>query len=587
MQVELLSDLDDNRTLRADLVIVGGGPAGLTVAQQVAGSGVRVLVVESGLAIEDADHAALNAVENVGELQTAEQMAKRTTFHGRNAKAWSPETQAFGVRCRALGGSTHAWSGKSAPFDEIDYRRRAWVDHSGWPFDRAHLDPFIDRAMAVLNLCPEVPGADFKDAGLRSFFWQFARSRIDGTDVMRFGAEILAQKPDGLRVLLDATVTAVGLDDNGAHFSHVEVASVHGKRARIEAPYCVLAASGIENPRLLLASRDRHPGGIGNAHDVVGRYLMDHPSAQVGEIPAVAMGQLSRRFGFYSVHRDGRTHLFMHGLAITPEVQEGEQLLNAAVYFTPMRAPDDPWDALRRLVRLRSRQPGRDLLSTVRGIGLLAKGVGMKVLTSDRTPKAFKDLVINTAIRLNPNLVADEFQDKGVPHKMFGLAIDAITEQIPHPDSRVMLSDQVDRFGVPVARVDWRINEVERQTLRRIATLTSAALNALGYATPTFQDWVADDAASEAVIIDMGHTLGTTRMATDPKEGVVDADCRVHGVAGLYVAGGSVFPTSGHANPTLMILAMAIRLADHLKTKLAQDKARSRQSGLKTKPVKE
>ncbi|MDL2402488.1 GMC oxidoreductase [Rhizobium mayense] len=570
MKIERLSNYDDNSIIAADLVVVGGGPTGLTIAAQCAGAGRKVLVVESGLELENPEHSALNEVENVGQPMSEEQFFKRITFHSPQAGFWSQEMQPFGVRCRALGGSTHAWAGKSAPFSAIDFKARSWVPNSGWPVDRAQIDSYLLRAMDVLNLSPKEPPSRFEKEGLHSFYWQFARSRVDRLDVMRFGNEFMARRPDNTHVLLNATVTRVGLSPDGSRFSHLDVVSMEGKRARIEARLCVLAASGIENARLLLASNDVFSNGIGNHHGVVGRYLMDHPGARIGRIPTDQMAVLAKLFGFFGVHHNGRAHMFMHGLALTPEIQEREQLLNAAVYFVSERAPDDPWDALKKLLRRRSTNVGRDLLSVASGSGLIAKGIGMKVLSDNRTPKVFKDLVVNTAIRLSPNVVANEFQDHGVPHKLIGLGIDAISEQIPNPDSRISLSGRKDRFGIPLAKVDWRINDVERQTLLRIAELSRTALMSAGLPAPMLENWALERRPQDVVIIDMAHTLGTTRMSADAKTGVVDQDCRVHGLPNLYVAGGSVFPTSGHANPTLMILAFAIRLADHLNAELAK-----------------
>lgn len=568
MKIERLSDYDDNSTIGADLVIIGGGATGLTIAAQCARAGRKVLVVESGLEVENPDHSALNAVECAGEPRTEAQRRKRVEFHGPQAPFWKEDVQSFGVRCRALGGSTHAWAGKSAPFDEIDFASRDWVANSGWPVDRDQIEPCIERAKAVLNLCPYNPPARFAGEGLNSFYWQFARSRVDRMDVMRFGRELLAQRPANTHILLDASVTHIGLSPDGARFSHLDVSSIGGRRARVEAKCCVLAASGIENARLLLASNDVRGNGIGNHHDVVGRYLMDHAASRVGRIPTEQMAVLAKLFGFYGIRHKGRAHMFMHGLALSPEMQEREQLLNAAIYFSTERAPDDPWDALKRLLRHRSEAVGRDLLSVAGGSGLLVKGIGMKVLADERTPKAFKDLVINTAIRFSPNMVANEFQDHGLPHKLAGLRIEAISEQAPNPESRVSLGTGKDRFGVPVAKVDWRINDAERRTLLRLAELSRTALAGAGLPVPVLEDWAADRRPEDIVIIDMAHTLGTTRMSADPRTGVVDPDCRVHGLPNLYVAGGSVFPTSGHANPTLMILAFAIRLADHLNAEL-------------------
>ncbi|MDK4718812.1 GMC family oxidoreductase [Rhizobium sp. CNPSo 3968] len=568
MKIDRLSKFDDNATMTADLVIVGGGPAGLTIATQCAKAGRKVFVVESGLEFEDAEHSALNEVENVCELQSEAQIRRRVEFHGPQAEFWSSEIQPFGVRCRALGGSTHAWAGKSAPFDVMDFRPRSWVPCSGWPMDRSQIEPYLLRAMELLNLSPKEPPRRFDAADLHSFYWQFARSRVERLDIMRFGREFMAKRSDQIHVLLDATVTRIGLTTDGSRFSHLDVANMAGKRARIKARLCVLAAGGIENARLLLASNDVHPKGIGNHYDLVGRYLMDHPSARIGRIEANQMSPLAKLFGFFGVHHKGRAHMFMHGLALTPQIQEREQLLNAAIYFATERAPDDPWDALKRLLR-HDANFRRDLCSVVKGSGLIVKGVGMKILSDHRTPKMLKDFVVNTAIRLSPNLVADEFQCRGLPHKLTGLRIEAICEQMPNADSRISLSTRRDPFGTPLAKVDWRINDVERQTLLRIAQISAASLSSAGLPVPKLEDWAVERRPEDIVIIDMAHTLGTTRMSVDAKTGVVDQNCRIHDVHNLYVAGGSVFPTSGHANPTLMILALATRLADHLNQQLA------------------
>ena len=337
----------------------------------------------------------------------------------------------------------------------------------------------------------------------------------------------------------------------------------------MKAKLAVIAASGIENPRLLLASNAIQSSGIGNSNDLVGRFLMDHAGARVGRFDMAGLAQIVKRFRLLRRPTHGRTHMYMHGLAPSPTIQEREQLLNSAVYFMPERSPDDPWDALKRLLRRNSAKPVDDMLAVLSGAGLLAKGAGMKALASSATPTTLKDFIVNTAIRYNPNLVAEEFQSRGLPHKLTGVWIDAIAEQRPDPDSRVMLADRTDRIGVPLAKVNWRINDDERRTIVRIAHLTRDVFTRVGMAAPILEPWVAEERLEDGVIIDMAHTLGTTRMSETPESGVVDKNCQVHGVRGLYVAGASVFPTSGHANPTLMILALAIRLADTMKSRLA------------------
>jgi choline dehydrogenase-like flavoprotein len=158
----------------------------------------------------------------------------------------------------------------------------------------------------------------------------------------------------------------------------------------------------------------------------------------------------------------------------------------------------------------------------------------------------------------------------GLPHKLQGLRIDGITEQRPDPESRITLSDRTDPLGVPIARVHWRIDDDARRSLIRLGHLLADEFPRAGLPRPLLEDWIAEQRPQDSVITDHGHTAGTTRMSNDPKWGVVDSNCQVHGIERLYVAGASVFPTSGHANPTLMIVSVAIRLADRIKIDLAR-----------------
>jgi choline dehydrogenase-like flavoprotein len=565
MRIGRLGSVEKGSVLKTDLAIVGGGPVGLTIAQLCAAAGISVLVLESGLEKQDEAHEALNALELEGHEDGSEWSALRRSFHGQLATLWSDERQPYGVRCRGLGGSSQAWAGKSAPFDPIDFARREWVENSGWPITLDELRPYIEQAGELLNLCPAEPTVRFAGEHLTSFYWQFARSRIDHFDVLRFGKSLLVKQPPGVDILLDATVTRIALELSGGSISHVEVADLAGGRRTVSARHFVLAASAIENARLLLASNDVAAAGIGNQHDLVGRFMMDHAGVQVGAFDTSDLSRPAKMFGFYGVPHRKRSHMFMHGLALAPRVQESERLLNAAVWFAPRRAPDDPWDSLKRLLKGRSKDKLHDMAAVARGTTTLAKGVGMHVMTSPRFPSALKDMIANAAIRLSPNFVAEEFQSGGLPHKLSGLSIEAVTEQAPCRENRLTLGGEHDRLGMPIARARWRVGEAERRTLLALARETQAELAAAGLPSPRMAEWVAQGQPDHATPIDLAHTMGTTRMAEDPKNGVVDPECRVHGIANLHVAGGSVFPTGGHANPTWMMLAVACRLAARLQ----------------------
>ncbi len=122
---------------------------------------------------------------------------------------------------------------------------------------------------------------------------------------------------------------------------------------------------------------------------------------------------------------------------------------------------------------------------------------------------------------------------------------------------------------MPLTRIDWKVSEQEQETVRATARLVASEFARLGLKPPKLEDWIISNQNFPDEIRDVAHPTGTTRMAEDSRSGVVDPDCEVHGVRGLFVMGSSVFPTSSHANPTQMIVAFAIRLADLLKGRLA------------------
>jgi len=582
LKIENLATAGAGPIIETDLVIIGGGPAGLTIAREFFGMQTQVLILESGQMEEEPIFSALDTVESVGEPKGPAQTDKRIAFHGANSHSWSSKTQAFGVRCRVLGGGSHAWAGKSAAFEDLDFTSRSWVPYSGWPFGNTTLTTYVDRAADALNLGPNCyddrlwkligiapPQPQFDATLLTSFFWQFARSRADKLNLMRFGREFAIADAANVRVLLNATVTRIDTNDEGTAFASLEVSTINGVRSQVRAKAAVLAASAIENPRVLLVSRRVHVNGLGNQNDLVGRFLMDHPSARIGRFKVEDCAAIVRRFGFYGVKHRGRSHMYMHGLALSTELQEREGLMHCAAYMLEERAADDPWDALKRLLRANSEKPISDLLTVACGPSLLAKGAGMRLFASNVVPQRLKEMIINVMIRQNANFLVREFQDRGLPHKLTGVVVDGITEQCPDPQSRITLSHKTDALGVPLARVDWRIDDRAKRSLLRLGHLLATEFPRVGLPAPLLEDWIARQDPQNGVIIDMGHTAGTTRMSDDPKLGVVDSNCRVHGVAGLYVAGASVFPTSGHANPTLMIVALAIRLADKIKIDLS------------------
>ena len=523
MQTDDLRTWPSGTVFDTDLCIVGSGPAGLTLAAELARSALRVMVVESGGLEPDASADGLGHIESVGA-----------------ARVMEPGL----VRNRVFGGTSHSWTGRCAPFDPIDFRARSWVPGSGWPFGREEIVSFLGRAAPHLGLEPRVDRMGTEACGdlsaetdLRHCVWQYSRDDANGRDFMRFGPMFRRRTAaSDVRVLLHAAVTEVLTDPDAGRVRGVAVRSVSGIGATVRARVVVLAAGGIENARILLLSRSVSPSGLGNARDVVGRTLMDHPRCEIAEFEPAAFGRLRGRYGLFRA--DGAPNFFARGLTLSENAQERHGLLNCAAWITEDRAPDDPWDAAKRLIARRgaaSRTRAQDAWSVVSQPGLLMRGV------DDRVRKR-----------------------RGLPHKLRRLVLDCIVEQRPDAESRVVLGERVDPLGLPVARIDWRIGDQERETAAFLCGLIRRSFERDKLPLPTPAEWIQAGDGSAARFKDVAHPIGTTRMGDDPRSSVVDRNGRVHDVDGLYVAGSSVFPTSGHANPTLMIVALAVRLADRL-----------------------
>jgi choline dehydrogenase-like flavoprotein len=500
--------LDDGSLIEADLAIIGAGPAGITLARAFAGGGTQVCLIESGGLTPDADIQALYQGENAGI-----------------------EYPLVATRLRQFGGTSGHWGGYCRPLDPIDFEPRDWVPLSGWPFGREALDPYWEIASADVEVAPAryedgdywarqtgEPMIDWRAGRYMTRFFQFSPPTRFG---QRYRAE-LEQAPN-LRVLLHANVTNIAAAASAATVDHLQLRTLTGRQQRVRARRYVLAAGGIENARLLLLSNDVMPAGLGNQNDMVGRCFMEHP--HLGGFAEIVIADPARMPSIYRqrVSAEGRT---------------------ARVCYIPHP------DYLRRERRL-------SISFTMSVVGELPvdQAAGEPALAGQTT-------MLEAA---RPFLTDAEAARRagGIPASGARMGIGCACEQVPNPDSRVMLGDEVDALGLRRTRLDWRLTEQDRRSL--IGNIESLARELGAVGIGRMRPLLADDGLWEQVVAGGSHHMGTTRISDDPKRGVVDRHCRVHGVDNLYIAGSSVFATSGSANPTLNILALAHRLADHLK----------------------
>jgi choline dehydrogenase-like flavoprotein len=507
-----------------DLCIVGAGAAGLALAAEFLEGPGHVLVLESGLREPDEFGDALNQLDSVGLRHDG----------------WRDG------RVRSLGGTTRAWGGQLIPLRSSEVEARSWVAGSGWPLFLDELQPYYRRAERVLRiegppydeavwgrLGVRPPGFDPREFQLRFSQWA-ALGRRNFAVLWRRELE----RSENVSVLIDATAVAVHTTPGGEHCETVEVRSRSGRRADIRARSFVLACGGIETARLLLASPGADGRGVANSSALVGRYFQDHVSYIAGEIEPASRRRVQDVFDPRYV---GAT-MFSLKVEPTDAVMKREGWLNAMAHVA-FQIPDAlGWMELRRI--LRSLQAGRlEFPSRDESIAMLRGSVELSRLVLTR-------------------YLAKRRRSPGAGN--IHLLVD--TEQAPNSDSRVLLDTRVDACGMPRARLEWRIGELERRTLTGFAQRVAGEFERLGLGRIRLAgdpDFNLRDSPGAAR--DIFHHMGTARMSVAPGAGVTRPDLRCHDVDNLFVAGAAVFPAGGIANPTFTALALSLRLADHLK----------------------
>ena len=498
-------DLPANHRVEADLCIIGSGAAGLTIAHALVGSPHRVALLDSGGLERDERAQDLNDGERVG----------------------LPYRPLRDTWLRQFGGTTNHWTAHVRPLDRIDFRRRPWVPHSGWPFGSDDLAPFYARARRHLRL-PEHPFDLVAWAQEAHQPWPLddVQGRSNVIRIVNLGARRLAETlgrivrgAPNVDTYLHSTVLEIVPDPTAHRIDRLRVTTDAGHEFSVRARQYVLATGGIENARLLLLSSSVQAEGLGNRHGLVGRFFANHFEVRAGTITLTAR-QASA--AFYTLHTDA--HGQRYGTITIDEAQQRDHAL-----LNPRFQLFMPRGNLGRLA-LHNR---------------LERRTGAVAVEVDR-------LLAGTSSPPDPQPVQP-------------FMIVAMGEPAPNPDSQVRLGDGLDRLGQRKVVLDWRLTDQSTESVRRATDLLARQLGATGLGR--LHTYVHGQAPLPLQTASFHH-MGTTRMHADPTQGVVDATCRLHGIENLHVAGSSVFPTYGTANPTYTIMALAERLSDHLGTLL-------------------
>jgi choline dehydrogenase-like flavoprotein len=528
VKFEHANDVPQGAVIDTDVCVIGSGAAGITLARELDGAKPRVLVLEAGGLDEPATEHESFSVEHLG----------------------TPYASPLPTRGRSFGGSTNLWVGRMAMLDRIDMDERPWVPFSGWPLGYDELEPWVRKAASLLDVphfdrirlepwSASHPAVEaFVEKGgahLGVFLW------ANGFRMGPYHRDAIRSSPN-VRLMLESTAIELVPCESSKTIESLTVRGSGGNCFSVKASTYVVAAGGLENPRLLLASTRRSPNGVGNERDLVGRFYMDHlraePLATV-ELSKLAPSQL-RWLSMLGDRRGTEFGRMQFHLEFPASMQKEEGLLNHCLhadFASEIHESEAYLGAMRLADRLRGARPKdseslrSDLVAAVKGAPALVGHGARKLLGRAR------------------------------PTRMF--IIDQM-EQEPDPESRVTVNwSDKDRLGLPRLRLDWRIGHSTYASQRRMHRMFKDILERLHIRT--FRSTLLERQDERPPLYEMKHPSGTTKMSRSPATGVVDADLRVHGVDNLYVAGSSTFPTVGHANPTLTIVALAVRLADHLR----------------------
>lgn len=529
--------------------IIGGGAAGIALACELADAPFSVLLLEAG------------------GLQCADSAAQRWL----QGTAAEPHANPGEYRRVGLGGTTSIWGGRCVPLDPIDFERREHVPHSGWPMSYDELAAHYPAAMAYCHAGnSEFTASGSLAAATPMIEGVASNAMLDADRIERYSLPTHFGKAHRARLRQSDNVTvALGLRCvrlqrrlGDAAIESIDVVDAQGHRATLRAQVFVLAMGGVESTRLLLASDPDGPG-LGNHHDLLGRYYSCHfdniCAKLVAPRSAVAFDFERTRDGVYCRRK----------LQFTARAQRRYGLLNAAfrLHFPEYSDASHGSAVLSAIYLAKS-----FLLSEYQTIlqhGLDAPPVSPRsahlrnvLLRCWQLPGFALDWLIRRQLayrKLPYTLIANA--DGSYP-------LEFNSEQIPLASSRIRLGSERDAHGLPQVHIDWRLSEEDVEASVRAFRLLREQLGATGQCTVVLDEASLPARLRSSVPVG-GHHIGTARMAASAHKGVVDQNCALFEARNLYLATSAVFPTPGHANPTLSIVALSIRLAAHLRASLS------------------
>lgn len=488
-----------------DICIIGGGIVGITLAMYLKKE-LNILLLEAG---------GLNYSEESQEIYQGDHVGFNTNYTLKNrGNRW-------------LGGSSHTWGGRCYPFTSLDFKKRDYVKYSGWPIKKEDLDPYAEEATKIFDLPP------LRQQGIYKGWTDILEKSDDyfkGTQFLysipptnfksKYETELKSRS--NINCYVNANLTDMMLKKNLESVNNIEIKNYRNGVFKASAKVFILATSGIENARLLLNFNKQVKKGIGNDNDLVGRFFSDHINSHVGQF----IMEDHAENAFLGADRPADEKFVWTTLAPSEKLQRENELVRFEISVRP------------------------------------------KLKIFSLILKKFKDKIIdivcltewtkNLAVSINGR----EFQCKQIDGSVM------ITEgQEPNPLSRVTLGDNTDKFGLKRAVLDWQFVQKDALTCKTGIMLFAQRFAASGLGRIRVDDWILK---KDIKFVDNRYTtggwhqMGTTRMGSSPKDGVVDSNQKVFGINNLYIGGTSVYTTYGAVNPTFVMVQMTLRLVDHL-----------------------